>query len=94
MVIRAFQDMAVSSSPTSTNHLPAQTVSEKLTKLNHALWHAQVRAAICGTLLKIKFGKAEKTGCSDFLFQIVWFRQFQVKTKEGAKLEDLRFQDV
>jgi hypothetical protein len=52
MVIRAFQDMASSSSSsTSTNPLLAQPVIEKLTKLNHALWHAQVRAAICGARL-------------------------------------------
>jgi hypothetical protein len=38
----------------------------------------------------IKFSKDEKTGCIGFLFQIVRFWQFQVKTKEGAKLEDLK----
>jgi hypothetical protein len=48
MVIRAFQDMASISSSTSTNPLLAQPVTEKLMKLNHALWHAQVRAAIRG----------------------------------------------
>jgi hypothetical protein len=42
----------------------------------------------------VKFGKAEKTGCSGFLFQIVRFWQFQVKTKEGAKFEDLKIQCV
>jgi hypothetical protein len=51
MVIRAFQDTALSSSSTLTNPLPAQPVTEKLTKLNHALWHAQVRAAIRGARL-------------------------------------------
>jgi hypothetical protein len=48
MVIRAFQDMASISSSTSTNPLLAQPVTEKLMKLNHALWHAQVRGAIRG----------------------------------------------
>jgi hypothetical protein len=41
-----------------------------------------------------KFGKVEKTGCFRFLFQIVRFWQFQVKTKEGAKLKDLKIQSV
>jgi hypothetical protein len=41
-----------------------------------------------------KFGKAEKTGCSGFLFRIVQFWQFQVKTTEGAKLEYLKIQCV
>jgi hypothetical protein len=41
-----------------------------------------------------KFGKAEKIGCSGFLFRIVWFWQFQYKTKEGARLEDLRIQGI
>jgi hypothetical protein len=40
-----------SSSTTAANPLLAQTVSEKLTKLNHALWHAQVRTAIHGARL-------------------------------------------
>jgi hypothetical protein len=38
------------------------------------------------------FGKAEKTRCFSFLFQIVRFQQFQGQTKEGAKLEDLKTQ--
>jgi hypothetical protein len=41
-----------------------------------------------------KFGMAETTGCSDFLFRIVRFWQFQVKTKEGAKFEDLKIKGV
>jgi hypothetical protein len=41
-----------------------------------------------------KFGKAEKIGCSGFLFWIVWFWQFQYKTKEGARLEDLKIQGI
>jgi hypothetical protein len=51
MVVRAFQDIASSSLLTSTNPLLAQPVTEKLTKLNHALWHAQVRATIRGARL-------------------------------------------
>jgi hypothetical protein len=43
--------MTSSSSSILTNPLLAQPVTEKLTKLNHALWHAQVRAVICGTRL-------------------------------------------
>jgi hypothetical protein len=43
-----------------------------------------------GHMLMTKFGKAEKTGCSNFLFRIVWFWQFQLKTKEGAKLKDMK----
>jgi hypothetical protein len=45
-------------------------------------------------MLMTKFGKAEKIGCSGFLFRIVWFWQFQYKTKEGARLEDLRIQGI
>jgi hypothetical protein len=41
-----------------------------------------------------KFGKTRKTEPSGFLFWTIWFRQFQSKTKEGAKLEDLKIQDV
>jgi hypothetical protein len=37
-------------------------------------------------LLMTKFGKAEKIGCSDFLFWIVRFWQFQTQTEEGAKI--------
>jgi hypothetical protein len=51
MVIRAFQDMVLSLLSKSTNPLLAQPVTEKLMKLNHALWHAQVRAAIHGARL-------------------------------------------
>jgi hypothetical protein len=40
-----------SSSSILTNPLLAQPVTEKLTKINHALWHAQVRAVICGARL-------------------------------------------
>jgi hypothetical protein len=41
-----------------------------------------------------KFGESGKTRLSSFLFQNIWFWQFQDKTKEGAKLEDLKIQDV
>jgi hypothetical protein len=41
-----------------------------------------------------KFGKAGKIGCSGFLFQIVWFRQFQNMNRTGARLEDLKIQGV
>jgi hypothetical protein len=37
--------------PSTTNPLLTQSVSEKLTKLNHALWHAQVSVAIGGARL-------------------------------------------
>jgi hypothetical protein len=37
----------------------------------------------------IKFGKAEKIRCFDFLFQIVQFYQFQTQIEEGAKIKDL-----
>jgi hypothetical protein len=43
--------MMSSSSSILTNPLLAQPVTEKLTKINHALWHAQVRAVICGARL-------------------------------------------
>jgi hypothetical protein len=41
-----------------------------------------------------KFGKAEKPRYSGFLFRIVRFLQFWVKTKEKAKLKSLKIQDV
>jgi hypothetical protein len=41
----------MASSSTTTNPLLAHPVTEKLNKLNHALWHAQVRAAIRGARL-------------------------------------------
>jgi hypothetical protein len=41
-----------------------------------------------------KFGKAEKTGCSNFLLQTVRFWQFQNMKKTGAKLGDLKIQVV
>jgi hypothetical protein len=41
-----------------------------------------------------KFAKAGKTGCSDFLFRTVRFRQFQNMKKAGAKLGDLKIQGV
>jgi hypothetical protein len=41
-----------------------------------------------------KFGKSGKTRLSGLLFRDIWFWQFQVKTKEGAKLEDLETQGV
>ena len=40
-----------SSSSSTANPLLGQPVTEKLTKSNHALWHAQVRAAIRGARL-------------------------------------------
>jgi hypothetical protein len=43
--------MVSSSSSILTNPLLAQPVTKKLMKLNHALWHAQVRATICGACL-------------------------------------------
>jgi hypothetical protein len=41
-----------------------------------------------------KFGKSEKTGLSDFLFQIIQFWQFQGKAKEWAKIKDLKIQYI
>jgi hypothetical protein len=41
-----------------------------------------------------KFGRSGKTGCSDFLFRAVRFRQVQNMKKEGAKLGDLKIQGV
>jgi hypothetical protein len=41
-----------------------------------------------------KFGESEKTGLSDFLFWNIRFWQFQGKTKEWAKLEDLKIRGV
>jgi hypothetical protein len=41
-----------------------------------------------------KFGKAEKTECSGFLFRTVQFRQFQNMNISGAKLEDLKIKYV
>jgi hypothetical protein len=43
--------MVSSSSSTAANPLLTQSVSEKLTKLNHEVWHAQVKAAIRGAWL-------------------------------------------
>jgi len=40
-----------SSSSTPANPLLGQPVTEKLTKKNHAMWHAQVRASIRGARL-------------------------------------------
>jgi hypothetical protein len=40
----------------------------------------------------IKFGKSKKTGLSGLPFQNIRFWQFQSKTEEGAKLEDLKIQ--
>ena len=42
----------MSSSNSSTNLLSGQSVSEKLGKLNHALWKAQVRSAVRGARLQ------------------------------------------
>jgi hypothetical protein len=41
-------------------------------------------------MLMTKFGKAEKIGCSDFLFRIVRFQQFHNMNMIGVKLEDPR----
>jgi hypothetical protein len=41
-----------------------------------------------------KFSTSEKTVLSGFLFQNIRFWQFQGKTKGGAKLEDLKIQDI
>jgi hypothetical protein len=41
----------MASSSTTTNPLLAHPVTKKLTKLNHALWHAQVEATIHGAHL-------------------------------------------
>jgi hypothetical protein len=43
-------------------------------------------------MLITKFGKAIKTGPSDFLFWTIWFWQVQRRIKAGAKLEDLKMQ--
>jgi hypothetical protein len=40
------------------------------------------------SVLITKFGKARKIGGSGFLFQIVWFRQFQNMNRTGGKLKD------
>jgi hypothetical protein len=45
-------------------------------------------------MLMTKFDKSKKTGLSGFLFRNIRFCQFQGKTKEGAKLEDLKIQGV
>jgi hypothetical protein len=45
-------------------------------------------------MLMTKFGKSKKIGPSGFLFWTVWFQQFQSKTKDGDKLEDLKIQCV
>jgi hypothetical protein len=42
----------------------------------------------------IKFGKSGKTRQSGLLFWIIHFWQFQGKTKEGAKLKDLKIHGV
>jgi hypothetical protein len=42
----------------------------------------------------IKFGKSEKIGLPDLLFRNIRFLQFQVESKKGSKLEDLKIQDV
>jgi hypothetical protein len=41
-----------------------------------------------------KFGESGKTELSSFLFQNIRFWQCQGKTKEGAKLEDLKIQCI
>jgi hypothetical protein len=41
-----------------------------------------------------KFGKSGKTRLSGSLFRNIRFWQFQYKTKEGIRLEDLKIQGV
>jgi hypothetical protein len=41
-----------------------------------------------------KFGKSRKIGLFDLPKQSIQFWQFQSKTEEEAKLEDLKIQDV
>jgi len=50
----------MSSSNSSTNFLSGQAVSEKLGKLNHALWKAEVRSAIRGARLQAHITVATK----------------------------------
>jgi hypothetical protein len=47
-----------------------------------------------GHVLMTKFGKSGKIRLSSLLFRNIWFCQFQDKTKEGARLEDLKIQRV
>jgi hypothetical protein len=47
-----------------------------------------------GHVLMTKFDKSKETGPSGFLLRTMRFRQFQGKTKEGAKVEDLKIQYV
>jgi hypothetical protein len=42
----------------------------------------------------IKFDKSKKIELFGFLFRTIQFYQFQGKTKEGTKLEDLKIQGV
>jgi hypothetical protein len=61
--------------------------------IHHSIDMMHVKKNVCESLLLMtKFGKARKTRCSGFLFWTVRFRQFQNKTEEGAKLEDLKIQ--
>jgi hypothetical protein len=46
------------------------------------------------SMLMTKFGKSEKIGLSGLPFRNIRFWQFQNKIKEGARLEDLKIQDV
>jgi hypothetical protein len=50
MVIKAMANTSSNSSSTTNNSLLVQQ-SEKLTKANHSVWHAQVRVAIRGAKL-------------------------------------------
>jgi hypothetical protein len=50
MVIRAIVSVSSNPSPTSNNPLLVQP-TEKLTKVNHSVWHTQVHAAIRGAKL-------------------------------------------
>jgi hypothetical protein len=45
-------------------------------------------------MLMTKFGESGKIRLSGFLFWNIRFWQFHGKTKEGAKLEDLKIQDI
>jgi hypothetical protein len=43
------------------------------------------RSFLIYSMLMIKFGKSEKTGLSDFVFQTIRFLQFQNRNRERVK---------
>jgi hypothetical protein len=45
-------------------------------------------------VLMTKFGKVGKTGPFGFLLRTIWFWQFQNKTMERVKFEDLKSQGI